>query len=79
MSQVASSTTRYGPRSVSWARKLKKVALQKQNSICKTRAQDAIALLNYLKRIAPQQLMLIMQVFIKKMFKRNEQYRKFVK
>jgi hypothetical protein len=29
-------------------------------------AQIAIALLNYLKRIAPQQLMLRMQVFTKK-------------
>jgi hypothetical protein len=47
----------------SWECKLKKVAPQKQNAICKTRAQNAIALLNYLKRIAPQQLMLRMQVF----------------
>jgi hypothetical protein len=30
--------------------------------------QDAIVLLNYLKRIAPQQLMLRTQVFIKKDF-----------
>jgi hypothetical protein len=51
----------------SWARKPKKVAPQKQNAICKTRAQNAIALLNYLKRIAPQQSMLRMQVFKNKL------------
>jgi hypothetical protein len=44
-------------------RNLKNVAPQKQNAICKTRTQNAIALLNYLKRIAPQQLMLRTQVF----------------
>jgi hypothetical protein len=44
------------------------VAPQKQNAICKTRAQNAIALLNYLKRIVPQQLMLRTQVFKIKLF-----------
>ncbi len=34
--------------------------------------QNAIALLNYLKRIAPQQLMLRKQVFTKKMFKHKK-------
>jgi hypothetical protein len=34
--------------------------------------QDAVALLNYLKRIVPQQLMLRTQVFPKKVFKRKE-------
>jgi hypothetical protein len=38
-----------------WARNFKNVAPQKQNVICKHRAQYAIAPLNYLKRIAPQQ------------------------
>jgi hypothetical protein len=33
--------------------------------------QNSIALLNYLKRIAPQQLMLRTQVFTKKIFKRK--------
>ncbi len=33
--------------------------------------QNAIALLNYLKRIVPQQLMLRTQVFTKKIFQRN--------
>jgi hypothetical protein len=33
--------------------------------------QNAIALLNYLKRIVPQQLMLKTQVFTQKIFKRN--------
>jgi hypothetical protein len=44
----------------SWARNIKNVAPQNQNAICKTRAntQNAIAFLNYLKRIALQQLML---------------------
>jgi hypothetical protein len=52
----------------SWARNIKNVAPQKQNAICKTRAQyaNAIALFNYLKRIAPQQLILSTQVFRKK-------------
>jgi hypothetical protein len=45
----------------------KNVALQKQNAICKIRAQYANAIaLNYLQRIAPQQLMLRTQVFTKK-------------
>jgi DNA-binding IscR family transcriptional regulator len=44
---------------------------QKQNAICKTRAQYAIALLNYLKRIAPQQLMLRTQVSRKKLLSSN--------
>ncbi len=39
--------------------------MQKQNAICKPRAQYAIAFLNYLKRIALQQLMLRTQVFTK--------------
>jgi hypothetical protein len=45
----------------------KNVAPQKQNAICKIRVQyaNAIALLNYLQRIAPQQLMLRTQVFTK--------------
>ncbi len=52
---------------LSWTRKLKIVAQQKQNAICKTSAQYAKrnCLLNYLKRIAPQQLMLRPQVFTK--------------
>jgi hypothetical protein len=37
-----------------------------KNTICKTRPQNAIALLNYLKRIVPQQLMLRMPVFTQK-------------
>jgi hypothetical protein len=41
----------------SWARNAENVAPQKQN---------AIVLLNYLKRIAPQQLMLRTQVFTRK-------------
>jgi hypothetical protein len=49
-----------------WARNLKNVAPKKQNAICKTRAHYSIALLNYLKCIAPQQLMLRTQVFTKK-------------
>ncbi len=52
----------------SWARKLKEVVPQKQNAICKTRAQHAkrnCGLLNYLKRIATQQLILRKQVFTK--------------
>jgi hypothetical protein len=53
-----------------WACNFKNVAPQKQNAICKTRAQyaKAIALLNYLKRTAPQQLMLGRQVFTKYFF-----------
>jgi hypothetical protein len=51
-----------------WARNIKNIAPQKQNAIYKTRvqSQNAIALLKYLKRIAPQQLMLRTQVFTKK-------------
>jgi hypothetical protein len=47
-----------------WACNFRNVAPQKQNTICKTRAQHAkaIALLNYLKRITPQQLMLRRQI-----------------
>jgi hypothetical protein len=37
-------------------RAILKCATQKQNEIFKTRELNAIALLNYLKRIAPQQL-----------------------
>jgi hypothetical protein len=50
-----------------WERNLKNVAPQKQNAICKTRAQytKRIALLNYLKHIALQQLMLRTQVLTK--------------
>jgi mannose/fructose/N-acetylgalactosamine-specific phosphotransferase system component IID len=40
--------------------------------------QNAIALLNYLKRIAPQQLMLIMQVFMYKLFKHKKRNSKFI-
>jgi hypothetical protein len=54
------------PRRHSWARNITNVAPQKQNAIRKTRAQYAIALLNYLKRIAPQQLIQRTQVFTKK-------------
>jgi hypothetical protein len=56
------------PRRHSWARNINitNVAPQKQNAIRKTRAQYAIALLNYLKRIAPQQLIQRTQVFTKK-------------
>jgi hypothetical protein len=61
-----------------WARscKCKNVAPPKQNAICKLRALYAKckALLNYLKRIAPQQLMLRTQVF-KKII--NVQFRRF--
>ncbi len=46
-----------GPFQHSWAHNIKNVAPQKQN---------AIALFNYLKSIVPQQLMLRMQVFTKK-------------
>jgi hypothetical protein len=52
----------------SWACNLKNVAPQKQNAICKTRAQNAIALLNYLNRMVLQQLMLRTQVFTKKFY-----------
>jgi hypothetical protein len=50
-----------------WARNLKNVAQQKQSAICKKERNtlNAIMLLNYLKCIAPQQLMLRMQVFTK--------------
>jgi hypothetical protein len=48
-----------------WARNLINDAPQKQNAICTTRAQYDIALLNYLKRIAPQQLMMRTQVSAK--------------
>jgi hypothetical protein len=41
--------------------------------------QNAIALLNYLKRIAPQRLMLRTQVFTTKMFKGKEHKRNFLK
>ncbi len=43
------------------------VALQKQNAICKKggKTQNAIELLNYLKRIALQQLIVGTQVFTK--------------
>jgi hypothetical protein len=54
-------------------RNFKNVALQKQTQFvtqeCNT--QNAIALLNYLKRIALQQSMLRTQVFIKIYIKRN--------
>jgi hypothetical protein len=41
--------------------------------------QNAIALLNYLKRIAPQQLMLRMPVFTEKIFLRKERNHNFIK
>jgi hypothetical protein len=41
--------------------------------------QKAIALLNYLKPIVPQQLMLRMQVYTKKILKRKEHNRNFIK
>ena len=50
----------------SWARNLKNVAPQTQFLKQERNTKNAIALLNYLKRIAPQQLMLRMQVFTKK-------------
>jgi hypothetical protein len=48
-------------------RNFKNVAPQKQMQFVKSEhnMQNAIALLNYLKRIAPQQFMLRMQVFTK--------------
>ncbi len=63
----------------SWARKLKKVAPQQQTQFVKQErnTQNAIALLNYLKPIAPQQLMLRTQVFTQKNVKAKE--RNFVK
>jgi hypothetical protein len=39
--------------------------------------QNAIALLNYLKRIAPQQLMLSMQVFTKNFLAQRSQVQRF--
>ncbi len=80
MGQVASSTTRYGPSIVGHAN-LKKLRCKSKTQFVKQErnTQEAIALLNYLKRIAPQQLMLRMQVFIKKILKHKERYRKFVK
>jgi hypothetical protein len=41
--------------------------------------QNAIALLNFLKRIAPQQLMLRTQVFTKKKSKHKERNCNFIK
>jgi hypothetical protein len=41
--------------------------------------QNLTALLNYLQRIAPQQLMLITQVFTKIFLKRKEHKRNFLK
>jgi hypothetical protein len=41
--------------------------------------QNAIALLIYLKRIAPQQLMLRMQVFTQQMFNLKERKHNFIK
>jgi hypothetical protein len=41
--------------------------------------QNSTALLNYLQRIAPQQLMLRTQVFTKIFFKRKERKRNFLK
>jgi hypothetical protein len=61
-----------------WARNFKKFAPQKQNAMCKHRAQNAIALLNFLERIAPQQLMLRTQVLTKKI-KCKERKRNFFK
>jgi hypothetical protein len=51
------------PYKHSWVCNLKNVAPQKQNAICKTRAQYAKRnfALKYLKHIALQQLMLRMQ------------------
>jgi hypothetical protein len=59
-----------------WVRNIKNVALQKQKAILKreSKGQHTIALLNYLKRIAPQQLKLRTQVF-QKNFKRKERMR----
>ncbi len=50
-----------------WVRNIKNVALQKQKAILKreSKGQNTISLLNYLKRIAPQQLKLRTQVFQK--------------
>jgi hypothetical protein len=81
MGQVASSTTRYGPRSIVGRANLKKLHCKSKTQFVKQErnTQEAIALLNYLKRIAPQQLMIRMQVFIKKILKHKERYRKFVK
>jgi hypothetical protein len=55
-----------------WARNLKNVA-QKQNAIYKKERnkQNAIALLNCLKRIAPQQIMLRTQVSTKTFYSAN--------
>jgi hypothetical protein len=52
-----------------WARNLKNGLPQKQNAICKTRAQYAKCncFLNYLKQIALQQLMIKKKVFTKKL------------
>jgi hypothetical protein len=55
----------------SWVSNLKNVAPHKQNAICKIRAQYAIALLNYLKHIVPQQVMLRTQVFTKNFYSAN--------
>jgi hypothetical protein len=63
----------------SWACDFKNAMPQKQNAISNPRVQNAIALLNYLKRIAPQQLTLIMQVFTETFLKRKELNRYFFK
>jgi hypothetical protein len=65
----------------SWACNLKNVAPQKQNTICKTRAQDSKrnCAFELLKRIVPQQLMLRSQVFTQIFLKRKERNRNFIK
>jgi hypothetical protein len=64
-----------GRANLKMLRRKSKTKFVKQES----NTQNAIALLNYLKRIAPQQLMLRTQVFTKFFFKRKERNRKFVK
>jgi hypothetical protein len=56
-----------------WVHNFKNVALQKQTQFLnqERNTQNAIALLNYLKRIALQQSMLRTQVFIQIYIKRN--------
>jgi hypothetical protein len=51
-----------------WARNLKNIALKSKTQFVKQERnmQDAIALFNYLKRIALRQLMLRLQVFTKR-------------
>ncbi len=58
------STARGGRVTLKMLRRKSKTQFVKQER----NVQNAIALMNYLKHIAPQQLMLRMQVFTKKIF-----------